>query len=713
MAALAKYRFFGPMALVLFGPLSWIGLAAEPIAHTSGQTAATAAAGQGNAADPSAEELVRAALKAEAAGNSAERERLLRKALKKDPSYAPARWHLGYVRAGKEWIKWDELQRRAAGDHRIAEYRRRFDELAGKAAGELALARWCRDQGLEDHARTHWTWLLTLEPQNEEALKALGVRWHQGQLMTHEQIVASRQAQHPPSRPEQRANRKDWTKHWAPRVTMWQRMIQEENVAIASSIREELAALSGSPPADVRAAFQGLDAVLMVRSQWQKDADTCRTLSLKWIESLDSMTDGQAIVSLARLAVDHPMPEVRMAAADALKKRPKQLYVRLLISRMGTPIEAHFAIAALPGGGGIYEQSLFREGLDGDFEATHSHSVSVGVSGPGFNPPPAPGYRQTDATRQRDARAIGAWAHENRIKAAQATMRAEAVATAKAATTQRRVGQVNAAVWATNERVQAALSRATGVDLGAHPRPWYDWWVATCSDYFDLEGSPEKPDQRPVYQFYSYAEERSYVSPRPGPSYEAPPAPPPTPGPHHQLHWSGNQQQYLCCFPHGTTVWALTGPMPIDQVKVGDRVLSQHPLSGELAYKPVIGITTRAPQWLTRISLDSEVIAATRGHPFLVAGEGWKMAKQLKVGMRLHTPSGSVVVDGLKEDSELKPFYERLAEKPDADAGDDLAYNLVVDESHTYFVGQHRVLVFDNLFAAMANQLQTATALAR
>ncbi len=94
-----------------------------------------------------------------------------------------------------------------------------------------------------------------------------------------------------------------------------------------------------------------------------------------------------------------------------------------------------------------------------------------------------------------------------------------------------------------------------------------------------------------------------------------------------------------------------------------------------LAYKPVIQTTTRKPESWARVSLGTEVITATRGHAFLVAGEGWKMAKQLKVGMRLHTPSGSVVVDGLEDVSELKPFYERLAEKPDADAGDDLAYN--------------------------------------
>jgi hypothetical protein len=153
--------------------------------------------------------------------------------------------------------------------------------------------------------------------------------------------------------------------------------------------------------------------------------------------------------------------------------------------------------------------------------------------------------------------------------------------------------------------------------------------------------------------------------------------------------------------------------MPIEQVKLGDRVLSQHPVTGELAYKPVIETTTRKPESLTRISLGSDVIAATRGHAFLAAEEGWRMAKQLKVGMRLHGLSGSVMIDGIEEVTELKPFYERLAEKPDADAGDDLTYNLIVDESHTYFVGRCRVLVFDGWFAALANRVQNPLASAK
>ena len=131
MAAPLRCRFFGPIALVLFGPLAFLGSAAEPIrdaadteviARKSKDPASSSPAKDGSVSgERSAEELVRAALKAEAAGDSAERERLLRKALKKDPNYAPARWHLGYVRAGKEWLKWDEVQRRAASDPRIAE----------------------------------------------------------------------------------------------------------------------------------------------------------------------------------------------------------------------------------------------------------------------------------------------------------------------------------------------------------------------------------------------------------------------------------------------------------------------------------------------------------------------------------------------------------------------------------------------------------------
>src|SRR5262249_31232109 len=49
------------------------------------------------------------------------------------------------------------------------------------------------------------------------------------------------------------------------------------------------------------------------------------------------------------------------------------------------------------------------------------------------------------------------------------------------------------------------------------------------------------------------------------------------------------------CFAAGTPVVTLTGPLAIDKVQFGDRVLAQDADTGELAYKPVLGTTLRPP----------------------------------------------------------------------------------------------------------------------
>ena len=59
----------------------------------------------------------------------------------------------------------------------------------------------------------------------------------------------------------------------------------------------------------------------------------------------------------------------------------------------------------------------------------------------------------------------------------------------------------------------------------------------------------------------------------------------------------------ISCFAPGTKVWTLTGRMPIGQIKIGDRVLAQNVESGELAYKPVLAVTTRPPGTRMKIGL--------------------------------------------------------------------------------------------------------------
>jgi hypothetical protein len=153
-----------------------------------------------------------------------------------------------------------------------------------------------------------------------------------------------------------------------------------------------------------------------------------------------------------------------------------------------------------------------------------------------------------------------------------------------------------------------------------------------------------------------------------------PPAPPPS--------RSGAPKE---CLAAGTPAWTDRGAVPIEQVRAGDRVLSQDPESGRLAYKPVLDTTIRPPAGLIRIDLKGHSLRTTGGHPFWVSGQGWVKASDLRPGMRLHTVSGSVDVDAAGT----------------ADSAE--TYNLVVADYHTYFAGQEFALTHDNTIRRATN----------
>lgn len=132
------------------------------------------------------------------------------------------------------------------------------------------------------------------------------------------------------------------------------------------------------------------------------------------------------------------------------------------------------------------------------------------------------------------------------------------------------------------------------------------------------------------------------------------------------------------CFSPGTLVVTQTGSTAIEALKPGDRVLAQNPETGELAYQAVRGVTLRPAVPLVEIEAGGETIRATRGHPFWVNGQGWLMAKHLQAGQYLHTPDGPLKI-------------ERIGEQPAQEA-----YNLVVSDFATYFVGKQKILVHDN-----------------
>lgn len=225
---------------------------------------------------------------------------------------------------------------------------------------------------------------------------------------------------------------------------------------------------------------------------------------------------------------------------------------------------------------------------------------------------------------------------------------------------EQRVAQVNQSVAEQNELILPVLAGATGQDLGDNPLAWWNWW-REYNEYYEPGGEPS-------YEGYYTKDDSYYYRPTSTEVYIPPPPPP--------------AYRPRSCFARGTLVWTKTGRQPIEKLEIGDLVLAQHPDTGELAYKPIVGRTVRPPTDILKLKLaagsEHEVLHTTLGHPLWVAGLGWRMAKLLGDGAVLHGVNGPVEVD---------------ATEP---AGEAEAYNLVVAEFNTYFVGQSGVLVHDN-----------------
>jgi hypothetical protein len=139
------------------------------------------------------------------------------------------------------------------------------------------------------------------------------------------------------------------------------------------------------------------------------------------------------------------------------------------------------------------------------------------------------------------------------------------------------------------------------------------------------------------------------------------------------------EDESTCCLGAGNKVWTDMGLKAIEEVQVGDRVLSQDPQTGELAYRPVLKTTVRPASRLVVLQACNQSIVTSGGHLFWVAGDGWVRASEMRGGMEMHALDGSVQLSTV----------ERGRYEP--------SYNLVVADWHTYFVGEEKpVLCHDN-----------------
>ncbi|WP_261808093.1 HINT domain-containing protein [Paenibacillus sp. N3.4] len=156
--------------------------------------------------------------------------------------------------------------------------------------------------------------------------------------------------------------------------------------------------------------------------------------------------------------------------------------------------------------------------------------------------------------------------------------------------------------------------------------------------------------------------------------------------------WKAAANLACNCFVTGTKVQTDEGEKNIEDIDVGDRVLSKDEETGEVAYKEVTATFNHETDEIYMITVGDQVIESTFNHPFYVEGKGWTFVKDLKVGDLLVQSDGNT----LKIES-IELLHKHVT-----------VYNMTVDRFHTYFVSDlgiwvHNTNCFSGSGADLAN----------
>jgi hypothetical protein len=668
---------------------------ATPAARNAASTPATEIA----QADPSlvteVARLVEASLEALRDGRDHQHQAFLKESLEKLGNFSPARWHSGYVRLEGRWVHIDQAPYVTAESPALKTYSELREKADARHFPKSTTVSASRDRLLESKQneqvvdgdkssqrilmKTPWRRLTLTIPGTETNWERTR-RTQQVDIFARESVRLTNSAGYSPGYARAQESLARWCVqnglleearvHWAHLlkaepanreaarglglVEHRGRFFTKEQVAravrqekdVARSLedwREKLAKLqreaASLDEARRKAALHQLGEIddpnavyaLEAIALWQTVQNEQRS---EFVEAFDQQVvavirkfnDPPATESLVRFAILHDQQRVRQAAADALKTREPHSFVPLLLAGLALPIQYDAKIVENERGEKQFQAGALQE--------HHSHIA---------------GMRDT-------TQVYNGW-HLRILKTS-------------ALARMKQLQDFNLQADALNRRIAATLLRSMKIDPDGNykdlalateydtpdPKRWWQWW----HDYNEQYVSGNKPfygyeyDWRPTYAYT-----QNEVT-RPQRSYALDWSPPPS------------------CFGKGTLVWTLSGAKPVEEIKIGDRVLAQHPETGELAYKGVLMTTTRPPSEMLTIRAGKTAVTTTLGHPFFVVGKGWRMAKQLK------------------EDDWIAGEGRTLRIRRIEKAEPVEAYNLVVADFGTYFVGEDRIYVHDN-----------------
>jgi hypothetical protein len=478
--------------------------------------------------------------------------------------------------AGKD-VSLAEVVRQKSSDPQQATYRDLRTANGGTADGQRELAHWCRKQRLAEEERLHWRILLSMRPGDPEAIKALRLKNYLGMLLTSDEIDKVKQNS---KRAEEAA------KNWMPKLKKLKRSIEHGDAEERTTALRELKSIQDP------LAIPSLEEVFGVETG----------VGLEVVEVLAKMPADEAAVPLARISVESSDPYVRQKAGEALQSRPYETYVPVLVAHLATPIEMSVNVAVDPGWQkwkevewteftgevvvGLYNKFRLRS-------AYTNKDVFMWTLGTRRKS----GYMMTENVPDRlrynylltrdSPNPDSPYEYSGTIEdnpSAKKSRKGESIENVE-----ERVRKANAEQAALNDKIHAALNAATGAHLPPEkpnvgpfdevkPKAWWDWW-----------------------------KQQSHTS------------------------------RY---FAAGTAVWTQCGLVPIEQILVGDRLLTRQPSSGELTFQLVLATRSQAKSGVRVLNMDRHTIVATPDQQFFVSGKGWRRMSNLEPETKLDSLAG-------------------------------------------------------------------------
>ena len=376
-----------------------------------------------------AKQLVHDALRAEADDNADLRAADLKQAITLAADLPEAHWQSGEVRRGNHWLTTSDVERETTSKAKMAEYRKLQDQAAVTVDDQLKIARWCDKNGLDEEEKAHARVALQADPNQEEAMRRLGLVKYRGQIIPKSQFDETKAEYQ-----QALADSKEW------RTRLWKlRRQYERDPASRNDTLSQIRSIT-----DIR-AIPAIEAVFAT-------ADPEPAIAA--VEALSAMESLKATQSLIRFAVLADPNTVRYAAATALKRRDIYSTVPTLLAQMQGPIQAAYLNLGMEGNTAVSRFAFLQENADTyrlDLNYEHVNYTGVDAShgaGHGFTLP---------ATE------------EPRMKA--------------------RIDAANRANAQLNRRITLVLATVTDQKLDDDPKSWWNWWYGQ-NEFYEPDEKP-------------------------------------------------------------------------------------------------------------------------------------------------------------------------------------------------------------------------------